>query len=285
MSKILKPARLDVDHNSPNVSKEWKHWKRTFGNFITECGEDAPDKFRSIVNFVSANVYDYIEDCNTFEQVVTTLGGLYIKALNEIFSRHQLLNRQQGAAESLDDFLQELRKLSKSCNFQNVTAEKYREEQIRDAFITGISSNYIRQRLLENAILDLQSAFNQARALDVAQKNSEAYIPHPVPHVAAAVANQTYSNQVPECSLIDSQTILALPSQRKCVFCGYSAHNRKVCPARDAACFSCNIKRHFSSVCRTKNNHTNNQSATAALFKPSLCAVPSSDSFACICSN
>ena len=216
MSKILKPARLDVDHNSPNASKEWKHWKRTFENFIEECGDDAPERFRSIVNFVSSNVYDYIEDCNTYEEVIVTLDSLYIKAANEIFSRHQLLTRQQSTTESLDDFLQELRKLSKNCNFQSVLAEKYREEQIRDAFITGISSNYIRQRLLENATLDLQSAFNQARALDVAQKNSEAYMPHSVSHVAAAVAD-THLEYVHERPSTDPQSLLALPSLRMCI--------------------------------------------------------------------
>ena len=46
----LKPSRLDLDHNAPNASKEWKHWRKTFENFIAECGEDAPDKFCSIIN-------------------------------------------------------------------------------------------------------------------------------------------------------------------------------------------------------------------------------------------
>ena len=260
-------SRLDVDHNSLNPSKEWKHWKRTFENFITECGANAPNKFRSMVNFVSSNVYDYIEDCTTYEEVIRTLDSLYIKTPNETFSRHQLLTRKQTTTESLDDFLQELKKLSKNCNYQNVTAEKYREEQLRDAFITGISSNYIHQRLLKNATLDLQSAFNQARALGVAQKNSEAYIPEPV--AAAVAADDTH-----QCSPSEQQ-LLALPSQKKCSFCGHQAHIRKLCPARDATCFSCNIKGHFSSVCRAKNRRFGNQSATAALFKPSLCAVSS----------
>ncbi len=46
-----------------------------------------------------------------------------------------------------------------------------REEAIRDAFITGLLSNAIRQRLLKNKTLDLGSMFSQARALDSAQKS------------------------------------------------------------------------------------------------------------------
>ena len=96
MSKILKPARLNLEHNSSNASKEWKHWKRTFQNFIEECGDEAPNKFRSIVNLVSTNVYDYIEYCDSYEGVITTLDGLYIKKPNEIFARHELLTRHQN---------------------------------------------------------------------------------------------------------------------------------------------------------------------------------------------
>ena len=104
----------------------------------------APNKFRSIINLVSANVYDYIEECASFEDVVNVLDGSYIKTPNEIFARHQLLTRHQNLGESLDEFLQDLRKLSKNCNHKTVSAEKYREEQVRCFLITVIASNYIR---------------------------------------------------------------------------------------------------------------------------------------------
>jgi hypothetical protein len=54
--------------------------------------------------------------------------------------------------------------LSKDCNFSQVTANQYRDEAVRDAFITGLLSTNIRQRLLENKTLNLQTAFDQARA-------------------------------------------------------------------------------------------------------------------------
>ena len=46
---------------------------------------------------------------------------------------------------------------------------------MRDAFIAGMSSNSIRQRLLENLTLELDDAVNQARSLEMAQVHSEAY--------------------------------------------------------------------------------------------------------------
>ena len=98
-SKVLKPSRLDLDSNSPTAAKEWKHWKRTFDNFIIECGGDAPDKFRSIINFVSHSVFKYVEECQTYERVVETLERLYVKTPNEIFSRHLLITRKQKPGE------------------------------------------------------------------------------------------------------------------------------------------------------------------------------------------
>ena len=171
MNRLLKPDLLDLDPNSPTAAKEWKHWFRTFDNFIIECGtEPAPDKFRTIINLISHNVFDYVEDCADYDSVVVTLEGLYIKSPNEIFARHLLATRRQQPGESLDEFLQSLRKLSKDCNLKAVSAEQYREELLRNSFINGLYSSLIRQRLLENKTLSLQTAYDQANSLDLAQK-------------------------------------------------------------------------------------------------------------------
>ena len=110
-----------------------KHWKRTLDNFIAECGDAAPDKFRSIFNFLSEEVFDYVEECTTYDAVIETLGRLYVKIPNKIFARHELATRKQRPGESLDEFMEELKKISKNCNFSAVTAEAYRSEMIRDS--------------------------------------------------------------------------------------------------------------------------------------------------------
>ncbi len=57
----------------------------------------------------------------------------------------------------------------------SVSASLYRVESIRDSFITGFQSAYIRQRLLENSTLTLQDAFEQARSLDIARQHADSY--------------------------------------------------------------------------------------------------------------
>ena len=64
--------------------------------------------------------------------------------------------------------------LSKECEY-NVTATTYRDEAARDAFINGLLSSNIRQRLLEINKLTLDKASTQAHSLDLAQKHSLSY--------------------------------------------------------------------------------------------------------------
>ncbi|CAB3981036.1 Retrovirus-related Pol poly from transposon [Paramuricea clavata] len=119
------------------------------------------------------------------------LESLFIKPKNEIFARHILATRRRQPSETLDEYLQVLKTLSKDCNFKNMTAAQYCEESIRDAFITGLQSSHIRQRLLENKTLDLKTVFDQACALELAMRSSETYTATQ-PSVNAAVP--TYSD-------------------------------------------------------------------------------------------
>ena len=292
MEKLLKPARLDVDPNSPTAGREWKHWHKTFSNFIEECGENAPDKFRTLVNSVSYSVFEYIEDCTDFESAIAILEGIYLKTPNEIFARHLLATRQQRVGESLDEFLRELTKLGKDCKFRAVSAEQYKDELVRDAFINGLASPMIRQRLLENKSLDLKTAYDQAYTLDLAHRNANAYSTQTM-HTAAVITPDQPQALGDELSLVNlkndpmyscdignskaNQAVAAAMSvKRRCYFCGGVYHNRTSCPARDATCNNCAKLGHFAKVCKSKPSRPISKSTTATVFAPSLLATVTS---------
>ena len=54
-----------------------------------------------------------------------------------------------------------------------------------------------------------------------------------------------------------------------CYFCGRTYHSRSNCPAKNAVCYKCNKKGHFSVVCKTKINNN----ASACLYNSNLCAI------------
>ena len=229
------------------------------------------------MNCVSSSVYEYIEECDTYDSAKSILEKLYVKTPNVIFSRHLLATRKQKPGESLDEFLREVRKLSKDCWLKAVSAEQYREELIRNAFINGLASPLIRQRLLENDKLDLQSAYNQTYSLDLAHKNAEAYNPG-VTHTTAAINPQVGKEENVEPNKCDEVEISENPPAaatftqgKKCYFCGENAHARNNCPAREAICHKCGKPGHFACACKSKST----SGSVAMVFKSSVMATKS----------
>ena len=104
-----------------------------------------------------------------------TLDKYFIKKKNTIFACHLLSMRRQITMKNTDEFLQKLHKLSKKCQFVNVPMEFYRQEFVREAFINGLTSIMMRQRLQENQDLTLSQACETARALEHAQYISKHY--------------------------------------------------------------------------------------------------------------
>ena len=188
-------------------------------------------------------VYQYIEESGNYETAIDTLETIFVKPKNEIYARHILATRRQQAGESLDEYLQVLKTLSKDCNFETATAAQYRDESIRDAFITGLLSNSIRQRLLENQTLDLKTIFDQARSLESAMKSCESYMGSQ-PSFNSAVPDLPSASVLSQPENLDPTSLAALPTEgsASCFFCRNSRHARSKCPARDAICMKCHKK-------------------------------------------
>ena len=158
---------------------------------------------------------------------------------NEIFARHALSIRKQQPEEILDEYLQTLKSMSKDCNFCQVTlVDEYPNEAVpvRDTFIRGLLNGNIRQRLLENETLSLQTAFAQAKALDTAQRNAECYRTQVTATANLAPANRNSTQD-------DAENHFGCATQSvkktKCYFCGFDFHLRSKCPVREATCHKC----------------------------------------------
>ena len=149
--------------------------------------------------------------------------------------------------ESNSAFLCALRLLARACNFQAVSAVEHSDGMIRDSFVAGLRSPYVRQRLLETADLTLQRAVELADTLDVAIRDSAAYLP-----------NRRLPRGLPPRLILrlllpeGGSTAAVGPKTPMCIFCGQPKHPRARCPARDAICSACSKKGHFAKVCRAK---------------------------------
>ena len=274
----MKPERLSLESSEVDATKRWKHWHRTFENYLEALdqsrgeGDPAINKLRVLTNNVDFKVYDYIEGCDNYESAVEVLKRVYVKEPNTIFARHRLATAKQQPGQTLNEFLQILHSLSKDCRFRDVTAEVNRLEFIRDAFIDGLLSSCIRQRLLENRELDLETAFNQACSLELAQEHSQVYENQKQSQVMAVPSKESNPFK-DEDSLRDDGQRVASISNKRCFFCGSKPlHTRENCPARNVYCYKCQKKGHFAKCCKSKRG-TEWVSATMSAPDKQLCVV------------
>ena len=148
--------------------------------------------------------------------------------------------------------MQALKVLSKDCTFKTVSAEQHREDLRRDAFINGLSSSAIRQRLLEKDDLTLQIAFEHAYTLHRAYEQSSSY------SGALSAATGVFSDSSPSGICESNSTSPTLnataPTKfRKCFYCGAPTyHNRSRCSARNVDYNLCGKKSHFAKVCMSE---------------------------------
>lgn len=139
MDRVLRPERLEINAKSNSAAKLWKYWFATFENFLDQIqAKEDQQKLKILTNFTSSAVYEHISECTTYKEGITALKSHYIKPVNEIYARYHQLTARQNHGESVDLYLQALTVLSRDCQFKPVTADIYRDDFIRVAFISSL---------------------------------------------------------------------------------------------------------------------------------------------------
>ena len=216
----------------------------------SRVGGQPTDRLKALVNCVSYQVYEYIEEATNYDTAIATLRDFFSKAPNEVFAHHLLATAKQELGLTLDEFLLLLQKLAKDCHFRAVAGVQYKQEMIRDAFIDGLTSPGIRQRLLEYRELNLETAVEKPRAMESAQKNCEYYSQSQDiirSSLSAATLQEKNWKLKPGCEIIAAQppstfhvaSKASYSVSKLCLFCGRSYHIRSICPARNAMCCKC----------------------------------------------
>ena len=248
MDRALKPARLEIEKVNEVTAKQYLHWKKCFNNYITTLADADTEakKLMVLVNNISVENFSIVADCTTYTTAMAALEKHFIKTTNIIFSRHKLATRRQGMDETLDEYIVALHNLSRQCELKAVIADVYREELVRDAFVQGIRSSAIRQKLLEASVVELDKVVNLAQVLEDAHRSSESY--------SSGAATTFTSAAVQESSWCASASSSASsPVNKQCPTCGGWWHSeRSRCPALNSDCHKCGKRGHFGRVCQSR---------------------------------
>ena len=84
----MRPSRFNAEPNTLNEEREYKHFKKTFENYLvgTTSEGDSPALLdrKKHINNISANVFKLIWDANNFDLAMHKLDEAFIKPTNII---------------------------------------------------------------------------------------------------------------------------------------------------------------------------------------------------------
>ncbi|XP_004210188.1 uncharacterized protein LOC101240688 [Hydra vulgaris] len=126
-----------------------------------------------------------------------------------------------------------LKQFARKCPTEPLTAEQHISLLICDAFVAGIYSPSIRQRLLEATEDNLEAPYKTALTMELATKDA---------------FNLTLTTTANTTTFAASRNL----TKSHCYWCGNDPHLKTKCPARNSTCKHCQRRSHWETVCLSK---------------------------------
>ncbi|XP_062571293.1 uncharacterized protein K02A2.6-like [Saccostrea cucullata] len=167
---------------------------------------------------------------------------------------------KQKEGQSLDEFLTELRKLSKNCEFADTDSE------ILSQIIQNCRSNQLRRRALREADKTLDEIIQLGRAMEISDSQATA-----MERLDTASVNKVFNKRPNRhhSKPVKQRNHVSKPKHKgQCWNCGGPfPHSDHPCPAKGQKCHDCHKVGHYRKMCRNKkpqkvrlvNKEDNNQ--------------------------
>lgn len=242
MEGLRPPPVLCLD--SGNLSKTWSTWSDEFVLYVDlSLSADAGDEKKKVKLFsylvgesgrelLETLMGDTAKDAWKLDDIISKFDGHCNPSVNETVERYRFFTRNQGVGENIDNYVTELKLVTKTCNFGTL-----RDSLIRDRIVCGNNSTVMRERLLREKDLTLGRWVQLCRAAEHSRENiwtlAEPTTVEEV-HALQGAAQQRHVSSTVECK-----------------FCGRTHdRNKRKCPAYGNTCKKCGKENHFAVKCR-----------------------------------
>ena len=175
-AQALVVEHLDLNPQDIDASKRFGLWKRKLEIYLQTLEADDDEKFNILINRLGLSGYEYIDATSTYKEAIQKLEKVYSKKINKIYARWKLANEKQREGESMDAFANRLMILAKDCDYADVTAVECKKEAVLQSFVSGLEDPYVRQRILEKDVVDLEGALESAEILKRAKTDAGCYM-------------------------------------------------------------------------------------------------------------
>ena len=158
-------------------NEEWGAYMEHMDEFLIANGvDDDRKKVAVLLSTVGPSTYRLLKDLlaptlpstQSFDEIREVLQGHFQPKPLVIAERFKFHQRNQSESVSVVQYLAELRKLAKTCQFK-----AFLDEALRDRFVCGLRAQYIQKRLLSEAALDLKKALEVAQGMEGAEQTTK----------------------------------------------------------------------------------------------------------------
>lgn len=263
-----------------DIADNWRRFKADYEIYTKASGVSEKTKAVQAAVLLHCIGRDAREIFKTFDlteedkddpaKIMTQYDKYFLPMTNKSVERHKFNQRMQQAGESFEEFLADLRKISKNCEFGNM-----KDDLIVDRIVCGIKDTRVKNRLLREKNLDLQKTIDICKAAEEADhlvKNLEKTNLN-VDRIYKPAKEKAGNGTRPKSqeSRTDNTTRPKMTSaaqwQRRpnaqtkhyeqrevCSKCGYQHWVSGRCPARGQMCSKCNKANHFARMCKVRTN-------------------------------
>jgi len=258
------PAPSPLKLGGSDIAADWERFKNEWNNYeIAIDLAEAPARKRAAVFLACVGTtaygvfrtfqFDSDDDKHDVDKITEAFEKHCVGEANITYERYLFHQRVQKHGESFDDFLADLRKLVRTCDFADM-----KDSLIRDRIVIGIRDEPTRRRLLQVKKLALGDAIDMCRASEATARRLRVMGgtgSSDVEALSPSSSSPSRGRRRSKSQRRKPHTTYRDPSAGRrpnCRYCDRQHGGQKEsCPAYGQRCRRCSKMNHFEKCCRS----------------------------------
>ena len=252
MEGIRPPGSINFDGN--NVADAWEMFYEQFEWYLCAIGLDGASDMRKISLFLNVagaeaqrifGTFTFVgetEDPKKYADVINKFTNFCMPKKNLVYERYVFNICVQKEGQNVDSYVTELRHKAQTCDYGEL-----KDSLIRDRIVVGINSTQLKEKMLQDKDLSLESAISRCKSAEMTQRQMQ---------VIQEKGSACGGKETEPVNVIKhgrkgnrkSKINNAQPETFDCNKCGKN-HQHKKCPAYSAVCHKCKKKGHYKQFC------------------------------------